>query len=246
MSFTLSTDSLVKRIPAGLRVALLIAAQLLVLEGCGGVASLDPDAPAGVNFGGTWRLNPAASDDPRKVLERLRPQRQTASNTSGATNRSGRRRRGSQDPAQGPSQGVPQTPDDSSTGDLAMPRSAFSLVPNSDLLRNEVLAIKQRPDAFVLDYGTSVRRLTPGARSVVSVPTGVADQSTGWKGKDYVVDIRSQIGLNMTERYSLSDKNGKQLIVTVHLSGSGFPSVNLTRVYDPAGAELPRSFPTND
>ena len=113
-------------------------------------------------------------------------------------------------------------------------------------LRNEVLAIKQLPDSFVIDYGTSVRRLTPGGRSVVSVPGGVGDQSTGWKGKEYVVQIRSQVGPDVTEQYSLSQKSGKQLIVKVRLSGWSFPNVELTRVYDPAGAAEPRSFPSID
>ena len=114
----------------------------------------------------------------------------------------------------------------------------------SDLLRSEVLTIRQTAGSVALDYGTSVRRFTPGEHSVVSVPGGVADQRTGWKGKEFVVDIRSQVGPDMTERYSLSPDK-KQLIVRVHMSGSNLPNVNLTRVYEP-GSYSPRAFPTND
>jgi hypothetical protein len=222
------------------RLALLTLAATL-LAGCQGVGSYEPSAPPAVNFAGTWRLNAAQSDDPRKVLQKLQPKR-SSSAPPGIS--SERRRRGGQ-PGEGSGrQQVAPLPDDPLEAPL--PRSAFALVPNADLLRNEVLGIKQLPDAFVLDYGTSVRRLTPGQHSVVSVPGGVGDQSTGWKGRDYVVEVRSQLGLQMQETYSLSDKNGRQLIVKIHISGSGLPSLNLTRVYDPARSETPRSLPSID
>ncbi len=124
--------------------------------------------------------------------------------------------------------------------------SAIPLIPNSDVLRNEVLSIKQRPDAFVIDYGVTVRSYTPGLKNVVSVPGGVGDQSTGWSGKDYVIAISSQLGLQMTQTFSISNKNGRQLIVKIHLSGTGIPTLNLTRVYDPTNAETPRSLPSID
>ena len=227
------------------RIAGAVAGLMLALSGCGGIGNLAPDSPPGVDLAGVWRLNVAASDDPRKVLERLTPH--GASAPSSAAPRSGRRsRRGGQDPSQGSGQGGQQSAEDPYANVLPMPRSPLPFIPNSDLLRNEVLAIKQRPDAFVIDYGTSVRRLTPGARSVISVPGGVADQSTGWKGKQYVVEIRSQVGPDVKEQYSLSQKSGKQLIVKMRLSGWSFPNVELTRVYDPAGAAAPRGLPSID
>jgi hypothetical protein len=218
------------------RLTLLAMAWALV-AGCSTVGSYDSGTGPGVSFAGTWRLNAAQSDDPRKVLAKLRPKRSSSAQPGVG---SGRRRRGPPQQSQQPD--VPLLPDEASDGPQL--RSAFSLVPNSDLLRNEVLGIKQLPDAFVLDYGTSVRRLTPGQHSVVSVPGGVGDQSTGWKGKDYVVEVRSQLGVEMQETYSLSDKNGRQLIVRIHITGSVLPTINLTRVYDPAGSETPRALPS--
>ena len=230
---------------ASLRITAPIAGLMLALSGCGGLSSLGPGAPPGVDLAGVWRLNPAASDDPRKVFERLRPRGPSGSDSP--TPGSGRRsRRGGQDssPAGGAGQ---QAAEDPYANVIPMPRSPLPFIPNSDLLRNEVLAIKQRPDSFVLDYGTSVRRLTPGARSVVSVPGGVADQSTGWNGREFVIQIRSQVGPDVTEQYSLSQKSGgKQLIVKMRLSGWRFPTVELTRVYDPAAGAEPRSFPSID
>lgn len=218
-------------------LAMVMSWAWVLVGGCATVGDYDAGTGPGVNFAGTWRLNAAQSDDPRKVLEKLRPKRSSQAQQAVP---SGRRRRGG--PQAGQQQDVAPLPDDNA--DAPLSRSAFSLVPNSDLLRNEVLGIKQLPDAFVLDYGTSVRRLTPGQRSVVSVPGGVGDQSTGWKGKNYVVEVRSQLGVEMQETYSLSDKNGRQLIVKIHIGGSGFPTVSLTRVYDPAGAETPRALPS--
>ena len=228
--------------PAVRRAALLLLTAMIALAwGCSTVGSYEPGLPPGVNFAGIWRLNAAQSDDPRKVLEKLRPKR--PSSAAPGVQSGGRRRRGGQGPGQGSTQeaDLPEDP-----ADAPLPRNAFSLVPNSDLLRNEVLGIKQLPESFVLDYGTSVRRLTPGLRSVVSVPGGVGDQSTGWKGKNYVVEVRSQLGVAVQETYSVSNKNGRQLIVRIHITGSGLPTLNLTRVYDPTGSETPRSLPSID
>ena len=50
---------------------LLCAAAATTLAGCTG-SRLSPDAPAGVTLAGAWKLNRTASDDPQKVLERMR------------------------------------------------------------------------------------------------------------------------------------------------------------------------------
>jgi hypothetical protein len=213
----------------------------LLLLGCASVKSYEADESQGANFAGTWRLNAPASDDPRQALEKLRPRR--AYNTSAGAPQQEHRRRG-QPPGQGSQQDATAVPED-----LAGPEmrpSPIPLIPNIDVLRNEVLSIKQRPDAFVIDYGITARSYTPGVKSVVSVPGGVGDQSTGWKGKDFVIDIRSQLGLQMTQIYSISNKNGRQLVIKIHLAGTGIPTLNLTRVYDPTGAETPRSLPSID
>ena len=218
------------------RVALFAVATILFCLGCSSVGSYEQTAPPGADFAGTWRLNVAASDDLRKALEKFRPRRSYAQQSQQVT---GRRRRGQQS-AQSPGDVFPEEQDGPQQPTL------LTLIPNSDVLRNEVLAIKQRPDAFIVDYGTSTHSFTPGEKSVVSVPEGVGDQSAGWHGKDFVVDVRSQLGMQMTETFSLSNKNGRQLIVKIRLSGSSVPRVALTRVYDPTTTEAPRSLPTID
>src|SRR5207237_4047025 len=66
--------------------------------------------------------------------------------------------------------------------------------------RGDFLTVRQSSGELVLDYGNSQRRFTPGAHSVVSAESGVADQSCGWKGREYVIEVRAQAGPDVTER----------------------------------------------
>jgi hypothetical protein len=79
----------------------------------------------------------------------------------------------------------------------------------------------------------------------VSAAWGVADQSSGWKGKEFVIQVKPQTGVASVEKYSLAD-DGKRLIEELHLGGGDFPSVKLKRVYDHTDRPLPRALPTNE
>ena len=111
--------------------------------------------------------------------------------------------------------------------------------------RSDYLTIQQSPDQVSFDYGITRRSYTPGARSVVSSENGVADQRTGWNGKQYVVHISPQLGPAFVEEYELAP-NGKQLIVKTHIGPFELSKVNLTRVYDATEAIVPNSRPTNE
>jgi hypothetical protein len=91
----------------------------------------------------------------------------------------------------------------------------------------------------------TVRKYTPGGHSVVSSETGVADQNSGWKSKEYVIDIKPQLGRKVTEEYGLSP-DGRQLVVKLHIASFDLPKVNLTRVYDPTGQVVPNARPSNE
>ncbi|MEJ0007187.1 MAG: hypothetical protein WDM77_12685 [Steroidobacteraceae bacterium] len=56
------------------------------------------------------------------------------------------------------------------------------------------------------------RRYTPGERSVVSVPSGVADQVAGWSGRKFLVHLKPQIGPNVEETYTLSGDSRRLLV----------------------------------
>ncbi len=218
-----------------------------MLCGCIGV-SLDSEPSAGVSLAGAWRLDAAASDDPGKALDkavRNAPKSVPASSAPQGTGRRGRRGGQQGQQGQGP---TPQELDDPAiVGPVTRAdvlRGPFSQIFSSDMIRSDVVTIRETAGKFILDYGSSIRRFTPGERSVVSVPDGVADQRTGWKGHNYVVSLRSQVGPNEEEVYALSaDK--KRLTLTLTVGGNGFPNIKLTRVYGPAAA-TPRSYPKND
>jgi hypothetical protein len=105
--------------------------------------------------------------------------------------------------------------------------------------------VRASSEEFVLDYGTTVRRFTPGARSVVSSEMGVADQQSGWKGRQYVIDIRAQIGPNVAETYGLS-ADGQHLIEDLKIGPAELPAIELKRVYDRTTETAPRVLPTTD
>jgi hypothetical protein len=112
----------------------------------------------------------------------------------------------------------------------------------SELRGGTWLRIEQRADEMIINNGESTRSFTPGAKSVVSVASGVADQISGWKGRDYLVEIRPQVGPSIKERYRLSDDR-KQLTETIVISSEGrVPGVSLKRVYVQAD-QLPSVVP---
>jgi len=109
------------------------------------------------------------------------------------------------------------------------------------ILSGDGIVIEQSPERFVLRRGDSRRSFTPGGHSVVGVAGGVADQTTGWKGREYVIDVRPQVGPRVTERYSLGPEG--QLIEKVSLSGDDdLPALDFTRVYD-KGTASSRALP---
>jgi hypothetical protein len=73
----------------------------------------------------------------------------------------------------------------------------------------------------------------------------VGDQTSGWKGRAYVIEVKAQNGPAMTEDYELSP-DGKELVTKLHIGSSELPAVNLTRVYRPADQAAPHQFPIND
>lgn len=226
---------------------LLCAAAATSLAGCAGTR-LSPDAPAGITLAGAWKLNRAASDDPQKLLERMRTE---------AFKRLGRRAGARPEVRGGGRRGSP--PDDQPLEEDPAPVRAAHGVPRPDPLlrspmahvlltsiaRGDFLTVRQGPGEFTLDYGTSQRSFTPAARSVVSAEGGVADQTSGWQGREYVIRVRAQLGPDVTERYGLS-ADGKHLVAKVHIATEELSAVELTRVYDPTHETAPRQLPTND
>jgi hypothetical protein len=245
----------VRRSLAATSAALLAVA---ALAGCFGNRYAAENSSA-VRLQGVWRLNRAASDDPQKIIDKLKEEAlkkirramnaQPAPSYGGAGGgQGGGRRRGQQggQPAGGASDQLPDDlPQAPGPGMDPLRNSPTMHELSAILQRNDFLTIKQSTDQVSFDYGTTVRSYTPGGRSVVSSENGVADQTSGWSGKQYVINIKPQLGPLVLEEYALSP-DGKQLIVKSHIGPFELSKVNLTRVYDATGAVVPNSRPSND
>jgi hypothetical protein len=225
---------------------------VVVLAGCIGTR-LSPETPKGVQLQGVWRLNRTASDDPQKIIDRLNAEAQkklrralNAPPPSSMDQPGQQRRRGPVGNA-----GVTDQPTQEEL--QAQQGPGVDPLRNSPtmhefraiLQRSEYLTIRQSPDQVGFDYGTTVRSYTPGGHSVVSSENGVADQNAGWKGKQFVIKIKPQLGPQVLEEYELSP-DGKQLLVKSHIGPFELSKVNFTRVYDATGAVVPNSRPSND
>jgi hypothetical protein len=231
--------------------------KLLVLTTCltgmlaGCLSAGSAEAPAGVRLDGAWKLDRSASDDPQKQIDKLRQvaaklaQRRGPTIQPGASPREGGSRRGQP-------RTVDSQPDDQTLLGMARP-TAGDLLKNSQamhelmafLAHGDFLTVQQDPERFELKYGESGRSFTPGAKSVVSAETGVADQVSGWQGKAYVINVRPQVGPSVMEEYSMSDDQ-KHLVVKLHVESSELPAVDLKLVYARVNAVGPRAMPSND
>jgi len=229
----------------------LLGAAAAALGGCAGVG-LSPDAPAGVSLAGAWKLDHEASDDPQKVLDRMRTEaekiisrhQQQLAAQAAAAQRPGMRG-GGQEPPESTMDEELTTPDQNGHRPDPLKRSPMAHVILQTVARGDFLTVRQSPDELVLDYGSSRRSFTPGAHSVVSTETGVGDQTSGWKGREYVITVKGQLGPDVTERYGLSS-DGHELIEKLHIGAGELPAVDLTRIYRPTTEVAPQQLPRTD
>jgi hypothetical protein len=231
------------------RLISLAACSAAGLALCGGAGSrLSAEPAAGVSLAGPWKLDHAASDDPQKLLAQMRAEaikiisrHQAAMAAAPPPMRGGRPDPDSLPPDEDPL--FAPGPDGRRPDPLK--RSPMAQIIMETSARGDFLTVRQSPDELMLDYGTSRRSFTPGAHSVVSTQTGVGDQVSGWKSGEYVIEIKGQLGPNVTETYGLSaDKH--ELIDKLHISSGELPAVSLTRIYRPTTEIAPQQLPSTD
>lgn len=196
-----------------------------------------------MSLAGTWKLDPLHSTDTDKALRNLVKmgrRRQRGGNSGGEGFGGGEGRRGGPGSEGGPDSAdalLAQTATEPLPPDISLQRS---LLAGGDWLR-----IEQRPDEMVITNADTSRSFVPGEHSVVSVPAGVADQKSGWKGKEYWIELRPQVGPSATEKLKLSP-DGKALIETIDVASDGrIPRLQVTRVYLPT-REIPSAVPSED
>jgi hypothetical protein len=207
-----------------------------------------------VNLAGTWRLNRQASDDPQAMIERIRQDEMKRM-----------RRRDWQpppgeelpdidehgNPTRMPRGGAEHPPGERGSGseEHSAARSRFMpRLPYADALGaaldSDTLKIEQSATRLVFIRGDDRRSYTPGGDSVVSVANGVADQHSGWAGRDYVIEVKPQVGPRVMERYGLS-ADGRQLVEKFTITGEGWPKLEFSRTYEP-GTLKRRALPTSN
>jgi hypothetical protein len=232
--------------------SVLLLAASAALAGCAGGPKAA--APPGVMLAGNWKLNHSASDDPQQVIAKMRAQAWKILTRAGSVDegpRAGAGGRGGTGGVQSPDLNPALGPDDAGAGGGGHGRPRPDVLQHSPMMhalaarlaRGDYLTVRQSGEQFVLDYGSIVRTYTPGAHSVVSAEMGVADQVSGWDGREYVIQIKAQLGPNVVEKYGLSG-DGKQLIEKLRIGPAELPAVDLKRVYDRTSETAPRAPPT--
>lgn len=221
--------------------------------------SLSDQAPPGISLAGTWRLDPQLSTNTHSALQSLvrsqhgKPPSGQDSDTTVASS-------GDDSGTGGGPEGGGGTQGGGTQGNGGRRHRSQSAFPEGDeasgipidttlqrslLSGGDYLKIEQRPDEFIVSNGDTTDSYVPGEKSVVSVPSGVADQHTGWKGKEYWVEIQPQVGPSATEKFRLSD-DGKQLIETISVGSEGrVRKLDVTRVYERTTA-IPIALPAGN
>ena len=233
------------------------------LAGCAG-ERLETDSPTGVNLAGTWRLDAQASQNPQAMIDQIERDAQKRMRRRGPpmdplddpddpiddaperTRFPGRGAGGGQG-GSGRRAGAPPGAGQSQSTDS--PRRRFTRRPSYEValgpqLHAEGLTIEQSATRLMFARGDWRRTFTPGGQSVVSVAEGVADQRSGWSGRDYVIEVKPQVGPRVIERYGLSGDN-RQLVEKFTLTEEGLPKLEFTRVYV-RGIPAPRALPTSN
>jgi hypothetical protein len=194
--------------------------------------------PPNYTIEGVWELNPVLSSDPDKVLAAVQPKPRTGPGSGRGPGQEGPAPEVINDPT------TDLPPIDTTPGHegQAIYRSnavndRYAYRPpldfqNNALLGGQWLKIHQTDAEVSISNAATNRSFTPGERSVVSVPSGVADQVAGWSGRDFLIEVRPQIGPQVQETYTLSP-DGKQLLVKITVASEGRNrAMKLTRVYD--------------
>ena len=232
-------------------IALIAAA---ALAGCA-TSNLSAEAPPGVHLAGDWKLDTAHSDDLGKAVDELRAQAQRARRNAGSGQTQGgsggpqdsagghrHMRRGGQGGQQGDQNQNAAEPGEGED-DMSAGPSRYSPVDElmSNVPRGDYLRIGVGANSFTVSSGDSSDEYTPGLQSEISAEQGDAQQISGWKGADYVIDTKPQLGAEIIQRYGLT-KDGK-LTLTLRLTG-GRTKLTFTRVYVRTTRVAPLAPPT--
>jgi hypothetical protein len=187
-----------------------------------------------VDLSGTWKLDPSHSTDTHATLDQLQKARTKAQQQN--------EREMMQPPVQ-TSRGRP--PDPTVLPPIDRPPPPDVALQIDTLRGGQWLRIEQRENEVTIANGDTVHSFTAGGKSVVSVPSGVADQRSGWTGQEFRIEVRPQLGPKVSRRFQLSPEG--RLIETIDISREGrIPALHVTRVYGHTNEEMPQVVPGSD
>ena len=215
-------------------------------------AGLKDKPPEGLKLSGTqWQIDPYHSDNPEAVIENAeRAMEDRRDRDRGGMSRGmpgsddddplgrgfpdPRRRDGGWDRGQGrTSTGT----DPWGTGTQSATIQFGSRGRNEfldQLNRNpQELAFRQVEDHVTVTEDGLDTDCTAGEKNPVSDSFGDGERKCGWSGRTWVVETTRGRRFSRTDSYELS-KDGKSLRYVTTASGSGIPSVRITRMYEVA------------
>jgi hypothetical protein len=206
------------------------AASLVALSACGG-PRLAADAPPAAELRGTWRLDPAASDDAEAIIaaalpkpRRAPPPRQALPDPPSRTDVGGAL------PPRGTS--VREEPDFGPAGARTFAR-AFAAPAAT-------LRIGGSPRDVEIEQDGRRRRLVPGDDAPYSVTDrfGTRSVRAGWERDEFVVASRNSSGFELVERFRRGTAPDT-LTTTVTLEARGLGAIQVRSLYRRAPDVLP-------
>ena len=246
-----------KRNPAA---RLILAMSVLCFVGVA-AAALKDKPPEGVALSGTeWQIDPYHSDDPVAVIEdaeKAARERQDRDRDSDRDRDRGGMGRGMPGTGGDDPLGRSDLPDPTNRDggrNRGTDRSSTSIDPwgtgkqsasvqfgsrgHSEFLgplsRNpEALAFRQVEEHVTVTEDGLETDCTAGEKNPVADSLGDGERQCGWSGRAWVIETTRGSRFTRTDRYELA-KDGKSLRYTTTASGTGIPSIRITRMYEVA------------
>jgi hypothetical protein len=206
---------------------------ITVLAGC---SSLSTHPPRTTDLSGDWQLNQSLSDDPQALMRAHRQQQ-------GFGHGGGHHHGGMPGMGGMGGMGMPHLDGPGTTssgggygggsygggrgGGMGPHRGSN----NEFLARPDKLSIKQDAGELHLVADGVPTDYTYGDKVMASVQNGAAERTSGWKGKDFVVNYDVKDGPKASRSYQLSE-DGKRLTMTTQVSGARFPDIKFHSVYE--------------
>lgn len=244
------------------RVLCLCAAALAAsLNGCGTVQlkSVPPRNPP--QLAGSWTLDPANSAHVDAAVNSLEAQLQgLVARARQAAGRAAQRpaeplRRERQRPAQGGGQGTagPPATDAGSANAVQEPSVEVSApLLGADWVREfiahvpvgDYLGIGMAPGLITVRTAAGSQQCSLGVPTAMTFGKSPANETCGWDGQAFLIEILPLIGPRLTERFALTADG--ELAMTLHLIGHGIDVRLIRRYRRNPHASPPVLLPTSD